>query len=189
LQVYDKRLRLGHLAAVGVVFSQYRPSDGPKQTKIFVTKLPETVTAPEIVGLHQRRLCFEFLMKELQGLVGLRQHQVTKQAGSVEPSGIVAFMAYLLLLKLRANDILAGRRWNASRLPRRVLQRSSWRSASVGPTTWLSNGSRWSKRNFQKLVHAIDFGMVGAIGREYCGFGRFYAQWSPGGHIRVPVPV
>jgi Transposase DDE domain len=49
--VYAKRARLRHLGDVTVVLSQCRRNDGPKQTKILVTNLPETVTAREVVGV------------------------------------------------------------------------------------------------------------------------------------------
>jgi hypothetical protein len=53
--VYSKRMRLRHLGDVTVVWSKCRRNAGPKQTKILVTNLPETVTAREIVGVYLRR--------------------------------------------------------------------------------------------------------------------------------------
>ena len=83
-----------------------------------MTNLPETVSAREIVGVYLRRWWIALLMKELKGVVGLGQHQVTSKADRVERSVAVAIMAYLLLLKLRAKDLPADRPWRAFRLQR-----------------------------------------------------------------------
>ena len=63
--VYAKRARLRHLGDITVVLSKCRRHDGPKQTKILVTNLPETVPAREIVGVYLRRWWIELLVKEL----------------------------------------------------------------------------------------------------------------------------
>jgi hypothetical protein len=116
--IYAKRVRLRHLGDVTVVFSKRRRNDGPKQTKIPVTNLPETVTAWEIVGVDLRRWWVELLVKELKRVVGLGQHQVIKRVDRVERSVAVAIMAYLLLLKLCAHDIPADRPRSGFRLQR-----------------------------------------------------------------------
>ena len=69
-----------------MVLSKRRRNDGPKQTNILVTNLPETVTAREIVGVYLRRWWVELLVKELKGVVGMGQHQVTKKVDRVERS-------------------------------------------------------------------------------------------------------
>jgi hypothetical protein len=131
--VYAKRVRLRHLGDVTVVLSKCRRNDGPKQTKILVTNLPESVAARRIVAVYLRRWWVELLFKELKGVVGLGQHQVTKKADRVERSVAVAIMAYLLLLKLRAQDIPAERPWSAFHLQRaltwEVIQAQCERSA------------------------------------------------------------
>ena len=141
---YAKRVRLRHLGAVTVVLSKCRRNDGPKQTNILVTNLPETVTAREIGGVYLRRWWIELLMKERKGVVGLGQHQVTRQADRVERSIAVAIMAYLLLLKLRAQDIPADRPWSAFRLQRafawEVMQGQCERSAHQIARKWLQLG-------------------------------------------------
>ena len=53
------------------------------------------------------------LHKELKGVVGLGQSQVTKDAARVERAVAVAVMAYLLLLRLRAKQIKPGTAWSA----------------------------------------------------------------------------
>lgn len=143
--VYAKRARLRHLGDVTVVRSKRRRHDGPKQTKILVTNLPEVVSAREIVGVYLRRWWVELLFKELKGVVGLGQHQVTKQVDRVERSVTVAIMAYLLLLKLRAKDIPADRPWSAFHLQRafawEVLQAQCTRSARQLARKWLQAGN------------------------------------------------
>jgi Transposase DDE domain len=142
--VYAKRTRPRHLGDVTVVLSKARRNDGPKQTKILVTNLPEAVTAREVAGVYLRRWWVELLFKELKGVVGLGQHQVTTQTDRVERSVAVAIMVYLLLIKLRAKDIPADRPWSTFRLQRafawEVMQGQCARSARQLARTWLQLG-------------------------------------------------
>jgi hypothetical protein len=142
--VYAKAVRLRHLGDVTVVLSKCRRNDGPKQTKILVTNLPEPVTARQIVAIYLRRWWVEVLFKELKGVVGLGQHQVTKTVDRVERSVAVAIMAYLLLLTLRAQDIPADRPWSAFTLQRafawEVAQAQCERSARQMARKWLQLG-------------------------------------------------
>ena len=142
--VYTKRARLRHLGDVTVVLSKRRRNDGPKQTKILVTNLPETVSARQIVAIYLRRWWVELLVKELKGVVGLGQHQVTKQVDRVERSVAVAIMAYLLLLKLRANEIPADKPWSAFRLQRalawEIIHAQCEHSAHQIARKWLQMG-------------------------------------------------
>ena len=142
--VYATRARLRHLGDVTVVLRKCRRNQGPKQTKILVTTLPETVTAREMVGVYLRRWWVELLVKELKGVVGMGQHQVTKKVDRVERSGAVAIMAYLLLLKLQAKDIPADRPWSAFRRQRtfawEVVQAQCERSARQLARKWLQLG-------------------------------------------------
>ncbi len=46
-------------------------------------------------------------------MVGVGQHQVTKDAVRVERSVAVTLMAYLVLLRVRARDIRPGQPWSA----------------------------------------------------------------------------
>jgi hypothetical protein len=127
-----------------VVLSQCRRNDGPKQAKIWVTKLPELVPARQIVAIYLRRWWVELLVKDLKGVVGLGQPQVTNTVDRVERAVAVAIMAYWLLRKLRAKDIPAGRPWSAFRLPRAfawaVLQGQCERSARQLAWKWLQMG-------------------------------------------------
>jgi hypothetical protein len=57
-------------------------------------------------------------MKELKGATGFGQHQVTRDARRVERSVAISVMAYLLLLKCRAQDTPAKDSWSAFTLKR-----------------------------------------------------------------------
>lgn len=136
-----KRVRLRHLGDVTGVLSTCRRHEGPRQTNILVMNLPETVTAREMIGVYLRRGWIELLMKELKGVVGLDQPQVTSKADRVERSVAIAIMAYLLLLKLRAKDIPVDRPWSVFRLQRafawELVQAQSERSARQLVRKWL----------------------------------------------------
>jgi hypothetical protein len=109
---FAKRAELRQVGDVTVVLSRRRRNDSPKHTKLLVTNLPQA-TAHLTVALYLRRWPVELCIKELKGVVGLGQHQVTKDAARVERWVAVAFMAYLLLLRLRAKQIKPGTSWSA----------------------------------------------------------------------------
>jgi hypothetical protein len=109
---FAKRAQLRQVGDVTVVLSRRRRNDSPKHTKLLVTNLPQA-TAHTTVACYLRRWPVELCIKELKGVVGLGQHQVTKDAARVERSVAVAVMAYLLLLRLRAKQIKPGSSWSA----------------------------------------------------------------------------
>jgi hypothetical protein len=109
---FAKSARLAHVGEVTVVLSRRRRNVSPKHTKLLVTNLPQA-TAHLTVALYLRRWPVELCIKELKSVVGLGQHQVTKDAARVERSIAVAVMAYLLLLRLRAQQIKPGASWSA----------------------------------------------------------------------------
>jgi hypothetical protein len=109
---FAKRAELRQVGDVTVVLSRRRRNDSPKHTTRLVTNLPQA-TAHLTVALYLRRWPVELCLKELQGVVGLGEHQVTKDAPRVERSVAVALMAYLLLLRLRAKQIKPGHSWSA----------------------------------------------------------------------------
>ena len=109
---FAKRAELRQVGDVTVVLSRRRRNESPRHTKLLVTNLPQA-TAHLTVALYLRRWPVELCIKELKGVVGLGQHQVTKDTGRVERSVAVAFMAYLLLLRLRAKQIKPGTSWRA----------------------------------------------------------------------------
>jgi hypothetical protein len=109
---FAKRAQLRQVGDVTVVLSRRRRNESPKHTKLLVTNLPQA-TAHVTVACSLRRWPVELCIKELKGVVGLGEHQVTKDAARVERSVAVAGMAYLLLLRLRAKQIKPGRAWSA----------------------------------------------------------------------------
>jgi Transposase DDE domain len=109
---FAKRAELRQVGDVTVVLSRRRRNESPKHTKLLVTNLPQA-TAHLTVALYLRRWPVELCIKELKGVVGLGQPQVTKDAARVERSVAVAVMAYLLLLRLRAKQIKPGSSWSA----------------------------------------------------------------------------
>jgi hypothetical protein len=127
-----------------VVLRKRRRNDGPTQTQILVTHRPESVTARESVGVYLHRWWVALLCRELKGVVGLGQHQVTKQVDRGKRSVAVAIMAYLLLLKRRAKDIPADRPWRAFHLQRafawEVVQAQCARPARQLARKWLQLG-------------------------------------------------
>ena len=114
---YMKRARLRHLGDVTIILSKQRRNHGPKRTKILVTNLPD-VTARQVVDIYRRRWAVELLIKELKGATGLGQHQVTKEPQRVEHSVAISIMAYLMLLKFRAQDIPERGPWSIFTLKR-----------------------------------------------------------------------
>jgi len=104
---FAKRAQLRQVGDVTVVLSRRRRNDSPKHTKLLVTNLPQA-TAHVTVACYLRRWPVELCIKELKGVVGLGQPQVTKDAARVERSVALAIMAYLLLLRLRAKQIQPG---------------------------------------------------------------------------------
>jgi hypothetical protein len=133
---FAKRAELRQVGDVTVVLSRRRRNESPKHTKLLVTNLPQA-TAHLTVALYLRRWPVELCIKELKGVVGLGQHQVTQDAARVERSVAVAVMAYLLLLRLRAKQIKPGSSWSAFTLKQelvwdwgaRQLQRSAHQEA------------------------------------------------------------
>lgn len=109
---FAKRAELRQVGDVTVVLSRRRRNDSPRHTKLLVTNLPQA-TAHLTVALYLRRWPVELCIKELKGVVGLGEHQVTKDAARVERSVAVALMAYLLLLRLCAKQIKPGSSWSA----------------------------------------------------------------------------
>jgi len=114
---YLKTMRLRHIGDVTVVLSKKRRNSGPKATKILVTNLPQ-VTCRTVLALYSRRWQVELLIKELKGVTGMGQAQVTKEPCRVERSVALSVMAYLLLLRFRHADIPAQGAWSAFTLKR-----------------------------------------------------------------------
>jgi hypothetical protein len=109
---FAKPTTLRAVGDVTVVLSKRRRNHGPKQTKVLVTNLPQA-TAHRTVAVYLRRWPVELFFKEWKEVVGVGQHQVTKDAARVERSVAVTLMAYLVLLRVRAQDIRPGQPWSA----------------------------------------------------------------------------
>jgi DDE superfamily endonuclease len=142
---FAKRAELRQVGDVTVVLSRRRRNESPKHTKLLVTNLPHA-TARLTVALYLRRWPVELCIKELKGVVGLGQAQVTKDAARVERSVAVALMAYLLLLRLGARQIKSGTSWSAftlkqglawdwgARQVKRVARQEARREVRLRPT-------------------------------------------------------
>jgi hypothetical protein len=98
---------------------------------------------PVVSGYVRRGV--ELLCKELTGVVGVGQHQVANKTDRVERSVAVAIMVYVLLRKLRAQEVPADRPWSAFRLHRAcawtVAQAPCERSARQMARQWLQLGN------------------------------------------------
>jgi hypothetical protein len=113
--IFGKRICLRHAGDVTVVLTKKGRNTGPKNTKILVTNLPG-VTARQVISVYQRRWSVEIIFKELKSALGLGEHQVTKDEKRVEKSFGIAVAAYLLLLRLRQQDIRPGKPWSIFQL-------------------------------------------------------------------------
>jgi hypothetical protein len=109
---FAKRTTLREVGDVTVVLSKRRRHDSPQRTKVLVPNLPQA-TAHGTVARYLRRWPVELFFKEWKEVVGVGQHQVTKDAARVERSVAVTLMAYLVLLRVRARDIRPGQPWSA----------------------------------------------------------------------------
>jgi hypothetical protein len=115
--VYRKDVRLRHVGDVTLVLSKTRRNDGPHKTKILVTNLPQA-SSRLVIALYARRWSVELLIKELKGVTGLGQAQVTKDPGRVERAVSLSVMAYLLLIRMQHQQIPKIGAWSAFTLKR-----------------------------------------------------------------------
>ena len=116
---FAKRAQLRQVGDVTVVLSRRRRNDSPRHTELLVTNLPQA-PAHTTVAVYLRRWPVELCIKELKGVVGLGQQQVTKDAARVERSVAGAIMASLLLLRVRAKPIKPDTSWSAFTLKQQV---------------------------------------------------------------------
>jgi Transposase DDE domain len=96
-------------------FEQEAANDGPKQTKILVTNLPE-VTARQVVDAYRRRWSVEVTIKELKSGLHLGEMQVTKEAERVRRSVALSVVAYRLLVRLYGCDAALSQEWSLFKL-------------------------------------------------------------------------
>jgi Transposase DDE domain len=121
---FAKPTALREVGDVTVVLSKRWRNDGPKNTKVLMTNLPQA-TVHRTVACYLRRWPVELFFKEWKVVVGGGQHQVTKDAARVERSVAVSLMAYLVLLRVRAKDIRPGQPWSAFALKHRFAWKVS----------------------------------------------------------------
>lgn len=137
---YLKRVHLKHLGEVTLVLSKKRRNHGPKSTKVLVTNLPN-VTARKVVAYYQKRWFVEILIWELKGGLGLGEHQVTKDERRVVNSVGISVLAYLLLLKLRHQQIPKEGSWSIFELKRLfwldTMEEQLERSVNMRAKKWL----------------------------------------------------
>ena len=125
---YPTWARLRHMGEVTMVLSKQRRNDGPKQTKILVTHLPDA-RARQVVDVYRRRWSGARLRKEWQGATGLGPHQVTKDPPRVERSQAISVMASLMIAKWQAQDIPQKGPWSMytrKRAAEQRLQKALW---------------------------------------------------------------
>lgn len=116
--VFQKRVTLHNLGDVTIVLSKKRRNAGPKQVRLFATKL-EGVKASTILSLYAWRWGVEVTIKELKGGLHLGQMQVTRDADRVARSVALSVCAYLLLVRLYGRDEASGQPWSLFRLKQR----------------------------------------------------------------------
>lgn len=109
--------QLGH---VHLVLSKWRRNFGPDKVHILVTNLP--LSAQAVLALYQCRWYVEVLFKELKGTVALGQHQVNSEFEQVQRSVGISLAAYLLLLRLQAENLPKNGSWSAFELKRKFWQ-------------------------------------------------------------------
>jgi len=140
---YLKTTRLRHIGDVTVVLSKKRRNSGPKATKILVTNLPE-VNRRTVIAWYSRRWNVELLIKELKGVTGMGQAQVTKEPRRVERSVALSLMAYLMLIRFRHTDIPAQGAWSAFTLKRNFAWEIMQQQIEH---TWTGRLKRWKQLN------------------------------------------
>src|SRR5262249_29469584 len=97
-------------------------------------------------AMYLRRWPVALFVREWKGAVGVGQHQVTQDAARVERAVAVTLMAYLVLLRVRAQDIRPGRSWSAFALKPRFVWEVS--------TQHLTRTARHEARREAKLLLA-----------------------------------
>ncbi len=110
-----KKLSLRHLGEVTVIFSKKRRNMGLKNTRLFVTNLPD-VTPRQVISIYQKRWAIEIIFKELKSGLGLGDAQIIKEADRTEKAMGIAVLSYLFLLIARKKDIEPGKSWSIFQL-------------------------------------------------------------------------
>ena len=131
---FATQAQVTHGGAGTVGLSRRRRTDSPKHPKRLVPTLPQA-TAHLTGARYLRRGPVALGIKALKSGVGLGHHQVTKDGARVARSVAAAVMAYLLLLRLCAQQLKPGpagsavtlkqelaREWGTTQLHRTIRQ-------------------------------------------------------------------
>ena len=113
-----EEIKLTALGDVTLVLSKRRFNDPPRHIKLLVTNLPGASTGT-ILSYYARRWAVEVTFKELKSGLHLGQMQVTKEEERIQRSIALPVMAYLLLLRLYADELQPEQRTSFFALQKR----------------------------------------------------------------------
>jgi len=113
-----EEIKLATLGDVTLIISKRRFNDPPRNSKFLVTNLPDASTGT-ILSYYARRWAVEVTFKELKSGLHLGQMQVTKEEERIQRSIALPVMAYLLLLRLYADELQPEQRTSFFALQKR----------------------------------------------------------------------
>lgn len=111
-------IKLTTLGDVTLIISKRRFNDPPRNIKFLVTNLPDASTGT-ILSYYARRWAVEVTFKELKSGLHLGQMQVTKEEERIQRSIALPVMAYVLLLRLYADELQPEQRTSFFALQKR----------------------------------------------------------------------
>jgi hypothetical protein len=111
-------IKLTTLGDVTLIISKRRFNDPPRNIKFLVTNLPDASTGT-ILSYYARRWAVEVTFKELKSGLHLGQMQVTKKEERIQRSIALPVMAYVLLLRLYADELQPEQRTSFFALQKR----------------------------------------------------------------------
>ena len=113
-----EEIKLATLGDVTLIISKRRFNDPPRNIKFLVTNLPDASTGT-ILSYYARRWAVEVTFKELKSGLHLGQMQVTKQEERIRRSIALPVMAYVMLLRLYADELQPEQRTSFFALQKR----------------------------------------------------------------------
>ena len=113
-----EEIKLATLGDVTLVISKRRFNDPPRKIKFLVTNLPDASTGT-ILSYYARRWAVEVMFKELKSGLHLGQMQVTKKEERIVRSLTLPVMAYVMLLRLYADELQPEQRMSFFALQKR----------------------------------------------------------------------
>jgi IS4 transposase len=111
-------IKLTALGDVTLLISKRRFNDPPRHIKFLGTNLPGASTGT-ILSYYARRWAVEVMFKELKSGLHLGQMQVTKKEERIQRSIALPVMAYVLLLRLYADELQSDQRTSFFALQKR----------------------------------------------------------------------